>query len=200
VKLGGEAAARSSLSPLPLVFVGALGVALFGARGRARRVLLGLLAILWLCSAGVVVDRALARQEAAFPPLALDRVPAADAVVVLGGMTERRPPHALTDRVEFNDTADRLLEGARLVRAGVAPRLVLPGGASDLAGRTPPESPRLADWLVAAGLLARDQIDLGERIEVSLADFFPSEQSLYLMRWLLREWIGLAAYRLTGRI
>lgn len=245
------------LSPLPLVFVGALGVALFGCRGRARRVLLGLLAILWLCSAGVVVDRALARQEAAFPPLALDGVPAADAVVVLGGMTERRPPHALTDRVEFNDTADRLLEGARLVRAGVAPRLVLSGGASDLAGRTPPESPLLADWLVAAGLLARDQIAveaesrstsenaertaalarefgwrrvilvtsalhmrraeacfrraglevvaypadyLGERIELSLADFFPSEQSLYVMRRLLREWIGLAAYRLTGRI
>jgi uncharacterized SAM-binding protein YcdF (DUF218 family) len=146
------------LAPLALFFFAALGVALFGCRGRARRVLLALLALLWLSSADIVVDPLLAAWESAHPPLALADVPAADAVVVLGGMTEGRPAHALPDRVEFESSVDRVLEGARLVRAGKAPRLVLSGGSSDPFGRTPPESPQLAAWLSAMGLVEPERI------------------------------------------
>lgn len=245
------------LSPLPLFFAGTLAVALVGCRGRARRALAALLAALWLCSADAVVDPLVAWQESAFPAVALDAVPAADAVVVLGGMTEKRPSHALADRIELTDSADRLLEGARLVRAGKAPRLVLSGGASDPTGGTPPESPRLADWLAATGLVERARIAveadsrstaenaartaalarasgwrrvilvtsalhmrraeacfrragldvvpypvdyLGEAPALGPADLVPSEQGLFVMRRLLREWIGLAAYRASGRI
>jgi uncharacterized SAM-binding protein YcdF (DUF218 family) len=138
--------------------VGALAVTLVACRGRARRLLLALLAFLWVCSADAIVDPLIAAWEGAHPPLALADVPQVDAVVVLCGMAHNRPRHGLADRVEFGEPVDRVLEGARLVRAGKAPKLVISGGSADPFGRTPPEAPMLADWLVAMGLVERERI------------------------------------------
>jgi len=245
------------LSPLPIFFFAALAVAVFACRGRARRLLLALLAFLWLCSADAAIDPLLGAWKRASPPLALADVPQADAVVVLAGMIEARPAHRLEDRVEFESSVDRVLEGLRLVRAGKAPRLVLSGGPADLLGRAPAEAPQLAAWLARMQLLEPERVVVEDRSRTTSenaertatlarehgwrrlilvtsalhmpralgcfrragldvvpypadyladasrlgpADFVPGEKGMLHARRLGRELIGIAAYRLTGRL
>ena len=114
------------LSPLFFLVVVAVLALWFRRRGLA----ITSLVVLWLCSLPVVADtlwRAI-EQHALRPAVAT--APAAQAVVVLGGMTrDIRGEQGM--ETEWNENADRFWAGLDLYKAGKAPRLFL------MAGRLP---------------------------------------------------------------
>jgi uncharacterized SAM-binding protein YcdF (DUF218 family) len=126
------------LSPLFFLVVVALLALWFRRRGLA----ITSLVVLWLCSLPVVADtlwRAI-EQHALRPAVAT--APAAQAVVVLGGMTwDIRGEQGM--ETEWNENVDRFWAGLDLYKAGKAPRLFL------MAGRLPWEKNQKTEghWL-----------------------------------------------------
>ncbi|MFB6272867.1 MAG: YdcF family protein [Salinibacter sp.] len=107
-------------------------------------------AVLWLLSTPWMGKALIGSLEASFPPRPADMVPTADAIVVLGGGVG--PATAPRLYPDLNDAGDRLWYGARLYRAGVASRVLVPGGRPP--GRVNAGSPAmktlLADWGIPA--------------------------------------------------
>ncbi len=64
--------------------------------------------------------------EARYPPVALDAVPTADIIVVLGGGVDAPFPPRL--QPDLGAAADRVWHGARLYHAGKAPTVLVSGG------------------------------------------------------------------------
>lgn len=110
------------LNPLAAALV--LALAAWLARGRLRRALVVLAALVALAgSNGLVASAVVRRLEMQYLPPAEGVT--ADAIVVLSG-GERRPlPPRPT--LDLNDGGDRLTYGAILFRRGAAPRLVVTG-------------------------------------------------------------------------
>ena len=119
------------VSPLGTAwFLGLLAV-LLAAWGRRRlAAFMGVLALAWLgvWSLPVASHTLRAAIEAQHPLLAMDAVPRAQAIVVLGGGV--LPARHKGQPPDLQEAADRLTHGARLFRAGKAPLLVLSGGSN----------------------------------------------------------------------
>ncbi|RCX32231.1 YdcF family protein [Thioalbus denitrificans] len=97
-------------------------------RGQALPFFILLLAVggLWPLSTPYLADRLLGSLEWRNPPAAVESLPQADAIVILGGALEGvQPPRLVPD---LGEAADRVLHAARLYRAGKAPRIVVSGG------------------------------------------------------------------------
>lgn len=145
----------AAISPLgTALLLGVAGLAL-AAGGRAALRRLGLLlmagALGWLtvwstpiaseCLRGWLEDQA--------GPREIDALPAAPAIVVLGGSIRGpRPPQRL--HPDLGSAADRLWHAARLYRAGKAPLLVLSGGTTH-EGEAP-EAKLMRQFLVELGV------------------------------------------------
>jgi len=103
------------------------GLLLFLGR---RRLGGGLLAValgwLWLWSTPVFTDAVQASLENRFPPVRVEALESADAIVVLGGAMEGAAPPRLYP--DLSAAADRVWHAARIYHAGKAPLLVLSGG------------------------------------------------------------------------
>jgi len=117
--------------PLGLaILFGLLGLiaALSGHRGRASiSILLGL-SILWLSSTNIISGYILNSLERDYPTVAIENLPAADAIVILGGYTDAAGSGK--GIIELGDAVDRLFHGMRLYRSGKAPLVMLVGGAA----------------------------------------------------------------------
>lgn len=147
----------AAISPLgTALLLGLAGLAL-AASGRAVRrrrglwLVAGALGWLLIWSMPIASDslRGWLEQEAG--PRAIEALPAARAVVVLGGsMRGPRPPQRL--HPDLGAAADRLWHAARLYRAGKAPLLVLSGGTAH-AGEAP-EAEAMRQFLVELGVPA----------------------------------------------
>jgi len=108
-----------------------------------------LLAVAWLylCSTAWFADLLLGPLEDEYPPRALSVMPAADAIVVLGGAT--RGDGHMGSVADLNGRADRLAWAAALYRAHKAPLVLLSGG-SATGGR--PEAEQMAWYLELMGV------------------------------------------------
>lgn len=121
---------------LSLLLVSVAGILFWVWRkGTATVVLAGTVIFLWLASSGIVAEALLASLEREFPPVLPEDSPAADAIVVLGGVignsTFRR------SAPDLSGAADRVLHAARLYRAGKAPVVVVSGGGLPWTGEAP---------------------------------------------------------------
>jgi uncharacterized SAM-binding protein YcdF (DUF218 family) len=97
---------------------------------RWRRLAAGLVMLsvgwLYLASTGLFADFLMGSLEDHYPPKAMAAVPAADAIVVLGGAT-RGDAHF--SRIgDLNEASDRIVHGLALYKAGKAPMILLSGG------------------------------------------------------------------------
>ncbi|MFW2437941.1 MAG: YdcF family protein, partial [Arenicellales bacterium] len=113
-----------------------------GHTGRAAVSMLLAVLILWVSSTGIFSTYVIRSLEQDYPPVSIEQLPNANAIVVLGGFTNATG-HGVR-LVELNDAVDRLFHGMRLYRAGKAPRVILVGGAA--AGHSP-EADFMADLL-----------------------------------------------------
>lgn len=135
--------------PLGLAIVlGLFGILMVQRNHRYSAVLSFLLAIsiLWVSSTNIFSGFVLNSLEQDYPPVAIEQLPVADAIVILGGYTDAADFEGV---VELGDSVDRLFHGMRLYRAGKAPRVMLVGGAA---------RGHLPEAQVMAGLLAEFNI------------------------------------------
>ena len=127
--------ATALLSPLGASLTLGVAAVAVGARGFKRiAVWIGLMAVTWLWLWSTPWASLTLRQhiEGEFPPLAMTAVPAAQAIVVIGGAMA--PPGPGRPYPDLTAGADRVWHGARLFHAGKAPLLVLSGGGDPARG------------------------------------------------------------------
>ena len=148
------------LTKLLPVFVYPLGAALLlGAfafvliAARFRRIGLALLGItlvsLWIAATPAFANWLLSRLEAQYPAVQVERLPEADAIILLGGVLgQPLPPRVYA---ELSESADRVLGAFRLYRAGKSPRIVVTGGNFPWHTSISPEATLIADLLVELG-------------------------------------------------
>jgi len=153
---------RQLVYPLPLaLLLILLGVLLFWRRRRALATTVTAIAVLglYLLSTPAVSDALRGALEHRFATDRLDRIPRADAIVVLGGgILPAAPPRRNAD---LTSEADRIRFGAALYRAGKAP-LVITTGKRPFASVGPTAAQAAADFLVEMGVPKRDIVAAGD--------------------------------------
>ena len=116
--------------------------------------------------------------EGRYPDRPLESLPAADAIVVLGGMM--RPGFVDHPLPDLGSPSDRVWHAARLYHAGKAPRIVMSGGPAPL-----------GDMLAAEGdAMGQFAVDLGvprEAIAVEAASRSTRENALLTAKILRQQ-------------
>jgi uncharacterized SAM-binding protein YcdF (DUF218 family) len=132
-----------------------LGLILVRRRALARLLLVFAIVVLWTASMPAIANWLLAGLEAEYPPVAVDALPRADAIVVLGGaLGQPLPPRIAPD---LGEPADRIVHAARLYRAARAPNVLVAGGNLPWRMAVAPEAELVADLLAEFGV-PRDAI------------------------------------------
>ena len=108
--------------------------------------------VVWIPSTPIFSDWLQGTLESRHPPTPIEKVPSADAIVVLGGSVGMPlPPRVYPD---LNDAADRVWHAARLYRAEKAPLVIASGGTMPWKDQRYREASvmrtLLADWGVPA--------------------------------------------------
>jgi len=119
----------SLFEPLGLVWITLIGYAVWlYRRSRQRECALvgGLAGFIWLVGATPLTALMLASLERPYAGLDFDRIPQADAVVLLGGGSTASPHEA--SGMHLTETGDRVLMAYELMLARKAPRLLIGGG------------------------------------------------------------------------
>jgi uncharacterized SAM-binding protein YcdF (DUF218 family) len=108
--------------------------------------------ILWLAlwSMPVVSDRLRLSLEGRFAPEPVASLPAADAIVVLGGGIRGAPPN--WPYPDLGRASDRLWHAARIYHAGKAPRVILSGGSVEWVGERRSEADAMLQLLADLGV------------------------------------------------
>ena len=124
-------------SPIGIWFLAMVAVAVLAAKGRRKSAwwVGGVAtAVLWVFSCGWsyrIIGGALERP---YPPVAMEDVPKADAIVILGGGMGANPK--VSPYAEMYPAADRVWHAARLWKAGKAP-VVMASGVNELLSTKP---------------------------------------------------------------
>lgn len=130
------------------------------------------LAALWLLSTPAVSDALRYSLERRFPPLAMEEVPTADAIVALGGGMQ--PPTSRNPYPDLGSAADRYWHAWRLWRAGKAPEIVVSGGAlpwRDAGGTEADAAVRfLADLGVPANRILLESVSVDTRQNAQMTE------------------------------
>jgi uncharacterized SAM-binding protein YcdF (DUF218 family) len=137
------------LYPFTLFFVFGI-IALFKIRGfRSKSVLAFLLLFLYFFSNAYIASRLISSLESSYPPVPIESLPKADAVIVLGGMIQTLSIHP--NRTELTEASDRLVDSIRIYKAGKAKKILFTGGSGLL----------FADRIREADLAEKIFLDLG---------------------------------------
>jgi uncharacterized SAM-binding protein YcdF (DUF218 family) len=122
---------------------------------RRRRLALGLacagFGALWIFSTPFVAHTLVAGLESAYPAMAIQATPSADAIVVLGGsVTGRHPPKRPT--LALNGASSRVWYAAELYRAGKAKWVVVAAGGEREFADEQVEADAIAEMLGVLGV------------------------------------------------
>jgi len=135
--------------PLPLLFLGLFVVLGFYRRRYTRWGLACVLLLFYSMSAPIIVQP-LVRWLEGPPPGPEALRPHYDVAIVLTGMValhRSRPGH-----IEFTESVDRILEGIRLIKRGIADKLFIVGGSGDPFNRRLSEARVLRTFALEFGL------------------------------------------------
>ncbi|MBX3725580.1 MAG: YdcF family protein [Xanthomonadales bacterium] len=144
--------AGALLYPLNLALLVGLTAVLLRRRPRLAGALAAFaLAWLWLWSTPWLAQHAARSLEHGHPPALPTDLPAADLIVLLGGLSDPATPPARPDP-DLNAAADRAWFAARLWHAGRAPVILCSGGRAPLSGASDPECPGVVRLLVDFGV------------------------------------------------
>jgi len=119
------------LLPMPLLILfGLLWVVKIGRGFHQKLLLVFPFLLLYTISSFWISQWVIQSLEKDFPGIPLQLAPKSDFIVVLGGSlnTVMRDPN----RIELNESADRLIDAFRLYRIGKAPKILFTGGSGIL--------------------------------------------------------------------
>ena len=140
-----------ALPPAGPILLALLGLLLAWRDWRFGKTLVVIaLASLWLLATPAVSDLLRYSLERRFPPQAMDAIPAADAIVALGGGIQ--PATSRNPHPNLGAAADRYWLAARLWRAGKAPEIVVSGGALPWLDARSSEAEAAARFLAELGV------------------------------------------------
>lgn len=108
------------------------------------------LASLWLLATPWLSDQLRWSLEQHYPPMRVDELPRADAIVVLGGGLN--PPTRRNPYPDMGAAADRYWHAARLWRAGKADEILISGGALPWRDARTSEAESAVDLLIQLGV------------------------------------------------
>ena len=145
--------------PLSLLFVGLFVILVFYRRRYTRWGLAFVLLLFYSVSAPIVVLPLVSWLEGPYPGLEALR-PHYDVAIVLTGVVDLRRSRA--GHIEFNESVDRILEGIRLVKRGIADKLFIVGGSGDPFNRHVSEARVLRTFALEFGL--KDEQVLTEEV------------------------------------
>jgi uncharacterized SAM-binding protein YcdF (DUF218 family) len=138
---------------LSMVLILLAGLAFWRNRRRLGGLLLGAsLATLLVCSSPVCTDYLRASLERVYPPVLIEALPDAGAIVVLSGVIEPAIPPRLD--AHLGRGADRVLYAAQLYHAGKAPLVIVSGGQLPWLTEGKAEAYVMADLLMEWGVPA----------------------------------------------
>jgi len=142
------------LMPVSVAIIAmALGLLML-LRGRRRgAIICSLVAILvlWVSSLPIVAGRLSWSLERQFPPVAIEDIPSADCIIVLGGaLTGSDHPRV---HIELTDSTDRVYQAAKLYRNGKAETVIVAAGNQPWSQRRTSEAKLISDLLVEWGVL-----------------------------------------------
>lgn len=139
--------------PVGLTIIGgiaALVLSLTGFMRTSRAILAAAIVVLWISSTPLFADWLYSTLEAEYPPVAIEDLPRSDVAVVLGGgVGQPLPPHGTQDAGE---AVDRVLQAARILRAGRADAILASGGKLPWLAASKTEAELIADLLVELGV------------------------------------------------
>ena len=141
--------------PVGLTILAGLASLLLSKLGsvRASRWVLAVgIGLLWVASTPIIANWLYSRLEAEFPPVAVGALPNADVAILLGGVVGQPLPPRVA--VDLGDPSDRILQAARLYRAGKVDWILVSGGNQDWQASVKPEAELIADLLVEFGVPA----------------------------------------------
>lgn len=104
----------------------------------------------WLCATPVFARLLADTLEGSFPVKAVEQLPEADVIIMLGGTLS--PPGQWNPYGDLDSAADRIIETARLYRAGKAPRVLISGGRLFSEADRPSEAEMVRALLVDVGV------------------------------------------------
>lgn len=120
---------------------------------RRRWPVIAAMVVLYLSSLGPVAGLLIRALESGYPPVALDQVEKADAIVVLSGMFgPPSPPGCQSCLPNFNESSERLEGGIQLWQRHKAPCLVFTGGRMPWSKRPEAEGERAKRVAEARGI------------------------------------------------
>ena len=171
------------IAPLGTALLAWTVAAVLSLRGRKRSAqVLAVLAFVWLwCWSTPLASHWIRGQlEASYPPLPLAAVPAAQAVVVLGGTMD--PSDALRPWPNLGQAADRVWHASRLFASGKAPVVMLSGG-SDLTQASEPEALSMRQFMldlgVPAAALLTEELSRNTRQNAEMSAKLLSERGIH---------------------
>ena len=122
------------LDPLMVGILLALaGIVLLACRWRKMGLFIGLVGVawLWVMGCGLTREALGCHLEGMCPPMPIEQVPKADAIILLGGGMSAAPN--VSPFAEMHAAADRVWQAARLYKAGKAPVIIPSGAGEDMA-------------------------------------------------------------------
>jgi uncharacterized SAM-binding protein YcdF (DUF218 family) len=128
------------------------GLSLLLARFRrvARVAVVLAITILWIASTPAFANWLYSGLEGRYPPRSIETLPHADVAIVLGGaIGQPLPPRVTSD---LQDSSDRILEAARLFKAGKVDRVLVTAGNLPWLDASMSEGALIADLLVEFGV------------------------------------------------
>ena len=151
-----------TLEPIGMVWValGMLAICLWWRRQRRfAAAAAGIFIFLTIVGSTPVSDWLLESLERPYAGVRMEDLPAADAIVMLGGGSE--PARLEAFHVHLSPAADRLLTTRALLRSGKSTALMLGGGGAKLDGRTQTEADGIREVLAAWDVPPDSMISLG---------------------------------------
>jgi uncharacterized SAM-binding protein YcdF (DUF218 family) len=126
------------------------GVLISRFRTAGRALLWGAVGLIWVASMPVFSDWLRSTLEWRYLPPEIEAYPAADAIVVLGGMVSA--PAAPRVDLQVSESFDRLLHAAALFESGKAPVVIASGGGIAWLGAVEPEAVGMKALLLRLGV------------------------------------------------
>jgi uncharacterized SAM-binding protein YcdF (DUF218 family) len=112
---------------------------------------------LWVASTPLFADWAIATLERQYPAQPIEKMPAADVAIVLGGAVSQPAPPRID--VDFNKSFDRVFQAVRLYHAGRVKKVLVAGGNIPWRPDVIPEAELIRSFLINWGNVPDNAIE-----------------------------------------